>query len=152
LNIREANLDDLPQLLELEQCVVEAERPYNDSIKDGTAIYYDIENLIKANNSCLLVAEAENSIIATGYAQIRDSKQSLKHMQHSYLGFMYVSPEYRGQGLNAKIMDKLIDWSRNKGAVDFYLDVYADNIPAIKAYEKVGFAPSLLEMKLNIAE
>jgi hypothetical protein len=33
LNFREANIDDLSQLLDLEQKIIEAERPFNPSIK-----------------------------------------------------------------------------------------------------------------------
>lgn len=63
---------------------------------------------------------------------------------------MYVSHQYRGQGINAKIIEELMSWSKRKGVSDLYLDVYAQNDPAVKAYEKVGFKPSLMEMKLNV--
>jgi ribosomal protein S18 acetylase RimI-like enzyme len=152
LIIREAKVDEISRLLELEQCVIDAERAYNSSLKDKSAYYYDIDRLISCHNSHLLVAEVGNEIVGTGYAQIRDSKPSLKHEQHCYLGFMYVSPNYRGQGINSKVVSKLIDWSKRMGIFDFYLDVYADNDSAVKAYEKVGFKGGLLEMKLSLTE
>lgn len=150
--IRVADIDDLAQLLELEQSVVDAERPYNASLKKGTVFYYDIEKLILCPDSHLLVIEVEGEIVATGYAQIRGSKLSLEHTKHAYLGFMYVSPSYRGQGLNSKLIKALIGWSKSLGIFDFYLDVYAENDSAIKAYEKVGFKPELLEMKLCLEQ
>jgi ribosomal protein S18 acetylase RimI-like enzyme len=61
---------------------------------------------------------------------------------------MYVSPDFRGKGINKALVGHLISWSKNKGAQAVYLDVYSENASAIKAYEKVGFEPSLLEMKL----
>ncbi|MCO1337074.1 GNAT family N-acetyltransferase [Microbulbifer sp. OS29] len=106
--------------------------------------------MISCNNSHLLVVEIEHNIIATGYAQIRNSKISLEHEQHSYFGFMYVSPKYRGQGINPRLIEELISWSNHKGIFDIYLDVYAKNDSAIKAYKKAGFEPSLVEMKLSI--
>lgn len=150
--IRPATIFELPTLLELEQCVVNTERLFNNLIKARDARYYDIEALIESDNACLLVAEENNEIIATGYLQIRSSKKSLVHTQHGYLGFMYVKPEYRGQGLNQKIIDKLIKWGKAREIHDFYLDVYADNESAIKAYEKAGFASNMVEMKLSIRE
>jgi GNAT superfamily N-acetyltransferase len=63
---------------------------------------------------------------------------------------MYVDESYRGLGLNQRIMDKLIAWGREQGLCDFYLDVYAGNQSAIKAYEKSGFKPSMIEMKLTL--
>jgi ribosomal protein S18 acetylase RimI-like enzyme len=147
---REANMDDLPRLLALEQKVVAAERPFNASITAGRTTYYDTEDLISSNDSYLIVAESANNIIATGYAQIRQSKISLEHDVHSYLGFMYVTPDFRGRGINREITERLIAWSRHRGVTDLYLDVYSENTSAIKAYEKAGFESSLIEMKLSL--
>ncbi|MCJ8319811.1 MAG: GNAT family N-acetyltransferase [Colwellia sp.] len=152
LIIRKALLKDKEQLLNLEQEVVEAERPFNTSIKPNDAIYYDMAKLLNDDTSHLLVAEFEGQIIATGYAQIRTSKTSLKHNEHSYLGFMYVVPEFRGLGINGQIMNILIDWSKEQGVSDLYLDVYEGNDAAIRAYEKIGFAKSMVEMKLDLEE
>jgi ribosomal protein S18 acetylase RimI-like enzyme len=150
LNYREAAPSDLPQLLNLEQLVIEAERPFNATIKPGKTFYYDLDQLISSEDSYLVVVENEESIVGTGYAQIRESKAAFAHQTHSYLGFMYVSPDYRGRGINQKLIDRLIIWSKGKGAEDFYLDVYAENEAAIRAYEKVGFSPCMIEMKLNL--
>lgn len=139
-------------LLNFEQKVVEAERPYNRNIKAENSLYYDMDNLLTCEMTKLIVAEHDNKIIATGYVQIRQSKKSLQHAQHGYLGFMYVATEFRGLGLNKKIMDNLIHWSKTKGITDFYLDVYRDNNAAISAYEKAGFIQSLVQMKLNLDE
>ena len=151
LIIREASSKDQAALLCLEQKVVEAERPYNDTIKSENAIYYDLINLVNDAASLLIIAEYKDQIIGTGYAQIRESKKSLRHTKHSYLGFMYVDPEYRGLGINKLIMDNLIDWSKEQGVFDLYLDVYNENDSAIRAYEKVGFTKSLIEMKINLS-
>ena len=152
LNFREANQNDLQQLLELEQCVITAERPFNSSIKSGRTRYYDLQSLISSSNTHLLVVEYSGRIIGTGYAQIRESKSSLDHDKHSYLGFMYVTPEHRGKGINQQIVDGLIVWSKRKGVDDVYLDVYSQNRQAIRAYEKSGFEPCLVEMKLATQE
>lgn len=154
ISIRKALAEDKSALLTLEQKVVEAERPYNSTIKSEDARYYDLDRLIAEDSSYLIVAENTDTlspeIIATGYAQIRESKKSLKHTKHSYLGFMYVEPEFRGLGINKLIMDKLITWSKEQGIFDLYLDVYNENDAAIRAYQKSGFAPSLVEMKINL--
>ena len=149
MQIRQATLSDVNALLALEQAVVDAERPFNSAIKAQGARYYDIPALITDNDSYLLVAEDNGAIVATGYVQIRQSKPSLEHNVHGYLGFMYVAPAYRGMGLNKEIIDTLMAWAESKQVFDFYLDVYADNRAAINAYEKVGFQSSMLEMKLQ---
>lgn len=150
MNFRAANINDLEQLRSLEQKVIDAERPYNESIRAVGAHYYDIEQLILSDQSFMLVAEVDDVLVATGYARIRKSKPSLSHEIDSYLGFMYVDPSCRGRGVNKDIVDRLISWSREQGASDYYLDVYSDNIPAVNAYIKAGFSSSMIEMKLSL--
>ena len=151
MHLRIATQDDLNDLLQFEQAVVEAERPFNQHIKAKQATYYDIPALINEINSQLLILEEKDQIIATGYIQIRPSKQSLSHEKHGYLGFMYVASEYRGRSLNRIVMDALIGWGKAQGIDVFYLDVYAENQAAINAYQKLGFKPSLVEMKLDVS-
>lgn len=150
LIVREAKIDDHPFLAALEQKVIDAERPYNASLKEIGAYYYDIEKLMSDSDSRLVVGEVSGEIIATGYVQVRHSKPALDHDNHGYLGFMYVAEEYRGLGLNKVILQDLVGWGQQKGVSDFYLDVYAENSSAVRAYEKFGFRGSLLEMKLNL--
>ena len=151
MHLRIATQDDLTDLLHFEQAVVEAERPFNKHIKGKKATYYDLPLLINDINSQLLVLEETGEIIATGYIQIRSSKKSLSHQEHGYLGFMFVLPDYRGRGFNRLVMDALIGWGKAQGIDVFYLDVYAENQAAINAYKKLGFEPSLVEMKLECA-
>ncbi len=149
LTIRQATSADLPTLLEFEQGVVIAERPFNSKIKDGTVHYYDLAALLVSDLSMVLVAEVDGVVIGCGHATIKESDHFLAHEHDSYLGLMYVEPEYRGQGVVQQIMRNLLDWSRGRGVHDFYLDVYADNDAAVRAYEKFGFKSSQIEMKMH---
>ncbi|MGO2012223.1 MAG: GNAT family N-acetyltransferase [Pseudoalteromonas sp.] len=150
MKLRAATKADIPVLKQLEQAVIDAERPLNSAIKQVNAKYYNLEELISDRNTVLAIGETNNQIIATGYVQIRTSKQQLQHQQHGYLGFMYVTPDMRGQGLNQQIMAYLIEWAKARHVTDFYLDVYNNNTAAVCAYEKLGFEPCLLEMKLHL--
>ncbi len=144
ITIRRATLDDLDTLLSFEQELIEFERPLDATIKDGDIHYYDLEKMIAAETVEIVVAEAGDEIVGCGYASIEDSKPYLTHRRHSYLGFMYVVPEYRGKGLNRLIIDELKRWSISNGVTHMRLEVFATNPSAIKAYEKAGFASRLV--------
>jgi GNAT superfamily N-acetyltransferase len=148
--IRPATQADMETLLQFEQGVIEAERPFDSTIKRSDAYYYDLEKMIAAKNVHLVVAEVDEEIIGCGYARIEKAKPFLQYAQYSYLGFMYVKPEYRGKGVNQKIVEVLKQWSLGKGITELRLQVYYDNMNAIKAYEKAGFKNLLIEMRMAV--
>ncbi|MFT2093017.1 N-acetyltransferase family protein [Paraglaciecola sp. 2405UD69-4] len=149
IKIRPAVISELPILREFEQGIIATERPFNECLKPEGIHYYDLGALIESDKSIVMVAEDAGQIIASGYARIRESKPHLIHDFHIYLGFMYVVESHRGQGINQLIMEALVLWGKKLGFEDFYLEAYADNRPALTAYEKMGFKPSLIEMKLS---
>lgn len=144
--IRKATAADLTQLLIFEQDLIRAERPFDPALKPDPVNYYDLNAMLDATDIYLVVAELENKIVASGYARIDKSRHFLKHHYHAYLGFMYVLPEYRGKGINKLIIDELKDWAASKGLRELRLEVYYENISAIKAYEKFGFKKQMIEM------
>ena len=148
--IRIATLKDLTVLLRFEQGVIEAERPFDPTIKECEITYYDISELITSPNSVVFVAEIENEIVASGYVKIKSDRHYLKHEKQGYLGFMYVSEKHRGKQLNKHIIDALLQWCKLRNIFEVRLDVYDDNIPAINAYQKVGFKKHMINMRLDI--
>jgi ribosomal protein S18 acetylase RimI-like enzyme len=150
INIRASQLSDLDKLLEFEQGVIVSERPFDKSLIDGEITYYKLEKLIANENARLVVAEHEGKLVASGYALLKKSKPFEKHEYYSYLGFMFVKPEYRRNGINKKIIDSLIDWSKNKGVTEIRLDVFEQNKSAVYAYEKIGFSKTLVNMRMEV--
>lgn len=148
--IREANLKDLDVLHKFKQALVDAERPFDPTLKTGPLYYYDIAGLIAADHVGIFVAETGTEIIGCGYARIENSKPYLKHKQHAHLGFMYVVPHYRGKGINSMIIEVLKQWALQREIKEMRLEVYANNTAALKAYEKAGFAAHMLTMRMNL--
>jgi RimJ/RimL family protein N-acetyltransferase len=51
----------------------------------------------------------------------------------------YVHQDYHGQGLGTFLTKSILEEARRKGFHKITLKVVADNLPAIKAYERAGF-------------
>lgn len=148
--VREATMADMPVLLQFEQGVITAERPFDPTIKPNPVNYYDLELMIAATHIHLVVAELNGEPIGSGYARIQESKHFLNHPQHAYLGFMYVLPQHRGKGVNNLVMQALKDWAISQGMTELQLEVYYENTPAVKAYEKSGFTKSMIQMRMGL--
>lgn len=150
INIRSASLDDLPILYEFEQGIVEAERPFDPTIKSGQVNYYDIMAMILSKDTEVVAAIDGNELVGSGYLDIKKSKPFLKHEYFGYIGFMYVKHEYRGKGVGQKIIENLKSWAKSRNLNEIRLDVYDDNHRAVGAYEKAGFKKHLVEMRMEI--
>ena len=146
--IRDARPLDLPELLDFEQEIIRAERPFDPTLGEDPLSYYDLREMVEDTNTCILVAEDSGTLVASGYAISKKARHYLDHENYAYLGFMYTHPEYRGLGINALIVKELVKWSQEKGFNEIRLTVYEENMPAIKAYEKVGFKKHLVEMRI----
>lgn len=150
LLFRTATLDDLEILESFEQGVIKAERPYDPTLKPDPIIYYNLKGLIQSSESEVIVTTYNALIIASSYVRILPAKPYLKHDFYAYLGFMFVTPEFRGKGVNKKIIAEVKNWCIKKKIHELRLDVYCENISAIKAYEKAGFKNHLVNMRIEI--
>jgi len=150
ITVRKASLKDLDILFRFEQGVITAERPFDSTLKSVHINYYELEEMITAPHIEIVVAELNGGLIGSGYARIEKAKHYLQHTHHAYLGFMYVEPAHRGKGVNNKIIAALKTWAASQNITEFRLEVYADNLSAIKAYEKAGFSKHMVEMRMGL--
>lgn len=148
--IREAALADLDPLLGFEQAIVAAERAFDPTLAAENVTYYDLRAMLGAPDVRLLVAEHDGQLIGSGYARLEAAKPCLRHRQHAYLGFMYVVPAHRGAGVNRQLIEALAQWAAARGVHELRLEVYHQNLPALRAYEKVGFASHMVEMRREL--
>ncbi len=150
IHIREAVESDLETLLQFEQALIEAERPFDPTIRNGPLHYYDLKEYIANKEAKVVVAVVNGHIVSSGFGIAKKARTYLDHAHYAYLGFMYTLPEYRGMGINGKIVEALTNWARRKGLWEVRLTVYQDNTPAITAYEKVGFTKHIIEMRIPL--
>lgn len=146
--LRNATPNDLKVLLRFEQGVIEAERPFDPTIRNEKVHYYDLGYLMTSDDAQVVVAETHGQIIASGYALKKPARHYLDHEFYAYLGFMYTHPDFRGKGVNAMIVASLKEWASTRGLTEIRLTVYEDNLSAIKAYEKIGFKKHIIEMRI----
>jgi ribosomal protein S18 acetylase RimI-like enzyme len=152
IEIRKATYADLETLRTMEQGVIEAERPFDPTLREDSIQYYDLEGLLENPKALVLVATHEDAIVSCGYALEKQGKPYLKHETYAYLGFMFTELEYRGNGLNGTILDNLKEWAQENGLTEIRLTVYDENSAALRAYEKIGFKKPIIEMRWPLSE
>lgn len=149
LVIRKATKEDLPALLYAEQEIIRTERPFDPTLRPGEFHYYDLSKMIGTDAAEVLIAELDGAFAGCGNARIKTGMPYNTFERYAFLGCMYVLPEHRGKGIIQSIIGELKKWAAEKGLDEIQLQVYSDNIAAIKAYEKVGFQKMLVDMRIK---
>ena len=98
----------------------------------------------------LLIAVDDQRIAAAGalytgddqiYGQghwLRDFPQSQVRVLHLFA----TRPQYRGHGLSRRFLLYILNQAEQNGGQVVHLDIVADNLPAQRSYERVGFRVS----------
>jgi GNAT superfamily N-acetyltransferase len=73
--------------------------------------------------------------------RIGDRASGVAAYADDWVGFrsIHVHPDHRRRGLGLAVMAALVEWGAERGATTAYLQVLADNAPALALYDRLGF-------------
>ena len=120
---------ELPDQLDLEQWL-ELYLRFEGGTKGNQLHHRAIINRI-ATPICLTVRYDTDDPVAVGLA-VADGR---------WVGLFDIAadPARRYQGHGRRLVEGLLAWGRDQGAERAYLNVSADNVPAVALYERLGF-------------
>lgn len=101
MKVRDANEADLKALYEFEEEIIYTERRFYSTLQDEDFHYYDFKDLIISQDVKIVVAEVDNEVVGSGFAQMKKAENYLKHAAYAYVGQLYVKPLHRGKELTA---------------------------------------------------
>ena len=92
-----------------------------------------------ADGTCLAFAVAERETGRTiGHVQLRGIDRDGRSCRIARV--LIGEPELRGQGLGGELIKLLVEYAFSSlGVVEVTLNVYPENIPAIRCYQRFGF-------------
>lgn len=136
ITIRNANEDDLPQLLDI----------YNDIIINTTAVYqYEIHTLQmrkewfatkQQQGFPVFVAEEDDLIV--GFSTIGTFRQSQAY-KYSVENSVYVASNQRGKGIGKLLMRPLIDAAKQMDVHTIIAGIDATNEVSLRLHKNFGF-------------
>jgi [ribosomal protein S18]-alanine N-acetyltransferase len=86
-------------------------------------------------SAALLVAKCGQDVV--GFADV------YPHSEHGLVLGMFVDERFRGQGIGTALLDRLLDWARQKNVPRLSLHVFPHNSRAIALYKRAGFTERL---------
>ena len=124
ITVRRAEERDLDAITLIEARCFEGQDPWSRN-----AFYNEIvEN---ADRTLYLAAEKDRDVL--GYMGV------WKILDEGHITNVAVDPDHRRQHIAEKIIEEMIRRTSEEGITSWTLEVRADNEPAIRLYEKMGF-------------
>ena len=120
--IREMKTEDIPGVLEIEKTLPGRQwssRAFEESLQQNYTFFY--------------VTEAADHSIA-GYCCME------RLYEEAELVNIAVHPQLRRTGIGERLLGEVIEKEREAGTQSIVLEVRKSNLPAIRMYEKAGFA------------
>ncbi|MFK7933928.1 MAG: N-acetyltransferase family protein [Saprospiraceae bacterium] len=150
ITYRSATPADLPTLLQFEQGIITTERPFDPNLKPDPISYYDIAAMIPNPDIEVMVATNGTEVVGSAYVKIVETKSYFKFDKYAFLGFMFVKAEFRGKGISQAILERAKEWAKAQNLSELRLEVYDENVRAVRAYEKAGFSKRMVEMRCEV--
>lgn len=102
---------------------------YEDHILDELFEYYN-----KKRAAYFVILEDNEILGSAGISQLEGAESEICELQK-----MYFHPKVRGRGLGAKMMNVCLDFAREQGFTESYIETLPNMTAAQKLYKKSGF-------------
>jgi ribosomal protein S18 acetylase RimI-like enzyme len=134
MNIRRANIEDIPQLAAL----FDAYRVFYEKASDIEQAEFFLSERIHKNESVIFVAENEAHML-TGFVQLYPLFSSTRMKRFWLLNDLYVAPEQRGKGISVALIDAAKELCSISGSCGMMLETAKSNLIGNNLYPKTGF-------------
>lgn len=139
MNIRRANLEDIPALRplydgQLRYMAACQPREYRAIPQNTAFIQGEIENGV------VLLAEKDGAVMGFVSVFMEDTGEKAHRVAQRYgtLENIYVQEEYRRKGVGTALFQSAWDWAKAGGAASMHLMTLAENTRAKTFYESMG--------------
>ena len=153
VEVREAGLDDLPELLSMGRKLIEHLVPLEKKRRKTKLLALDEKNAdkvwkkyytknLKSDKSLFLVALKKGEIVGMGMGRIEKSPPVFKIKEFGQIHELFVKESCRRQGVCQALIKRLEDFFREKGVSVVHISVENYNTEALNLYYKLGYQDS----------
>lgn len=153
INIQHANLSDLPMIesiyRELFAHMAELQPDYYLKASQDPAF---IQTMIEANDSALLIAKKDHSVLGFIMAQEQatPSYNCIAPHKFAYIFDFVVTEQARGLGIGKQLMNAIEAWAKSRNLDYIELSVLSNNTEAHKLYENIGYTNATNIMRKSL--
>jgi ribosomal protein S18 acetylase RimI-like enzyme len=150
MKIREATIEDVPQMIELwyELMNHHAEHHLVFQAKEGARkqIEEDLKARIEGSEFRFFICEIEEKTVGYIATSYRITQKAMIYNRRGYIADTVVDEAFRGKGIGKLLFEKAQQWFEEQGADHIELQVSLKNEGALNFWENQGFSSSTKHM------
>ena len=155
MEIRLANLADIPGMIELLKQVGEVHHQIRPDLFRGGAQKYneaDLEALLKDVTRPIFAAVEGDKMLGYCFCILEEVKDNpvLRDVKELYIDDLCVDENIRGRHVGSKLYDHVCGYAREIGCKNVTLNVWCGNDSAMKFYEHAGLTPRNIMMETKL--
>ncbi|MEM3789387.1 MAG: GNAT family N-acetyltransferase [Candidatus Bathyarchaeia archaeon] len=104
-----------------------------------------LKNSLKNPDYELWLAEIDGDIV--GFIDLWTIHDFCHGGKLTYIQNLYVAPKYRRLGVRSRLLQKIVERAKEKGALEIHVVTGFDNEPAIRLYKKHGLEKESLQLE-----
>lgn len=144
IKIREANHDDLEDVLELwanfTEYLEKKEPDFFNLKPEATEIYRGmLDKMIADNDIKVWVGDDNGKLVAYHIASIRYPGDVFVQEPYGHISDLYLKEEYRGQQLGERLVEETKKWLQQQGVKKLDVKTFSDNPGGLAFWESCGF-------------
>ena len=154
LTIRSATKDDLPAIKALWKEFMDFHKerdPFFSRVDDAHEDFgLFMKDNINKDDWLVLVAAADDQMIAYGSATIMSYPPIYQDPRYGYIQDVAVTEAYRGQGVGRQLFERMAEWFREKNVSRLELEVAVTNEVSQAFWKKIGFRDFTKKLAMNL--
>jgi ribosomal protein S18 acetylase RimI-like enzyme len=150
INIREAILDDVPQMAFLWQKLMKFHDGHNPLFQAREDSYKTVPEMlskrIQSENQFALVAEKEKEMVGMIMFRIEDLPPTLPFKKRGYIAETYIEDNYRDNGLGEAMVQRVLTFFKSEKCGISELQVSVQNQRGLEFWQRMGFVEGTIHM------
>ncbi|OIO64323.1 hypothetical protein AUJ68_06160 [Candidatus Woesearchaeota archaeon CG1_02_57_44] len=138
MRIRQATVDDYPQLLKLKQEFFDWESGTDDRIDPSYRSHIGprLGRDLRRDTCAYFVAQEGKELTAYAGMEVKKSGQEYRTRKYAYIFHLYAKNGHRGKGIGSQLLTACMAWARRQGLKEVHIKVHAFNKDAWRLYKK----------------
>jgi len=149
--IRRATAVDIPEIVTMADALMREDAGQRDPFANVAWVesegFEHYGHAIQDPNAACFVADRVGETVGFISGRLEEAG-TFSLVRGATIGSLFVCSPYRREGIGERLLAAFLNWAREHGAASVTVSAYASNAGALRFYEREGFAPASVTLRV----